>query len=144
MAFAAVVAPVGHITERVHAMTKDEDLYLRLHSLSKSLEGSGRIDEHENPDAYATVLDAMNFVARERRQVEVLRAERDHARARTDAAVKIIVGIHSLLYPPRVKLGDGRTMQFHQADANEWMQALSDKIRALPDELVAIDAARTP
>lgn len=39
-----------------------EALYDRLHSLSKSLEGSGRLDEHENPDAYATVLDAMNFV----------------------------------------------------------------------------------
>lgn len=38
------------------------DLYERLHSMSKSLEGSGRLDEHENPDAYATVLDAMNFM----------------------------------------------------------------------------------
>lgn len=41
-----------------------EDLYDRLHSLSKSLEGSGRIDEHDNPDAYATVLDAMNYLRR--------------------------------------------------------------------------------
>jgi hypothetical protein len=40
----------------------DEDLYERLHSLSKSLEGTGRLDEHENPGTYATVLDAMNFV----------------------------------------------------------------------------------
>lgn len=40
------------------------DLYERLHSMSKSLEGSGRLDEHENSDAYATVLDAMNFVRR--------------------------------------------------------------------------------
>ena len=39
-----------------------EDLYDRLHSLSKSLEGRGRLDEHDNPDAYKTVLDAMNFV----------------------------------------------------------------------------------
>ena len=38
------------------------DLYERLHSMSKSLECSGRLDEHENPDAYATVLDAMNFL----------------------------------------------------------------------------------
>lgn len=43
---------------------EEGDLYLRLHSLSKSLEGSGRIDEHDNPDAYATVLDAMDFVRR--------------------------------------------------------------------------------
>ena len=41
---------------------KAADLYERLHSMSKSLEGSGRIDEHENPGAYATVLDAMIFM----------------------------------------------------------------------------------
>jgi hypothetical protein len=41
---------------------KGDGLYVRLESLSKSLEGSGRIDEHEQPGAYATVLDAMNFV----------------------------------------------------------------------------------
>lgn len=35
------------------------DLYERLHALSKQLEGSGRIDEHEHPGAYATILDAM-------------------------------------------------------------------------------------
>ena len=44
------------------AQTDVDDLYWRIHSMSKSLEGSGMIDEHDNPDAYATVLDAMNFV----------------------------------------------------------------------------------
>lgn len=41
-----------------------DDLYARLESLSKALESSGRVDEHDYPDAYATVLDAMNFVLR--------------------------------------------------------------------------------
>lgn len=44
------------------AQTDVDDLYWRLHSMSKLLEGSGVIDEHDNPDAYATVLDALNFV----------------------------------------------------------------------------------
>jgi hypothetical protein len=35
------------------------DLYGRLESLSKSLEGSGRIDTHDDPEAYGTILDAM-------------------------------------------------------------------------------------
>ena len=39
-----------------------EDLHNRLHSLSKAMESSGRIDEHEYPDAYGTILDAMNYV----------------------------------------------------------------------------------
>ncbi len=38
-----------------------DDLYAKLHSLSKSLEGSGRLDEHDNPDAYSTILDAMRL-----------------------------------------------------------------------------------
>ena len=44
------------------AAEEDDGLYWRLHAMSKSLEGAGRIDEHESPDAYATVLDAMAFV----------------------------------------------------------------------------------
>lgn len=39
-----------------------EDLYWRLHSLSRMLESSGRIDAMEYRDAYPTILDAMNAV----------------------------------------------------------------------------------
>ncbi len=39
------------------------DLYERLETLSKVLESSGRIDQHEHPDAYGAILDAMRFVA---------------------------------------------------------------------------------
>jgi hypothetical protein len=39
-----------------------KDLYTRLASLSKHLESSGRIDQMDHPDAYETILDAMNFV----------------------------------------------------------------------------------
>ena len=42
--------------------TPSEDLYWRLHGLSKILEGSGLIDESQHPDAYSTILDAMTFV----------------------------------------------------------------------------------
>ena len=44
------------------AAAEDNDLYWRLHSISKSLESCGFFDEHDHPDAYGTVLDAMNFV----------------------------------------------------------------------------------
>ncbi len=43
-----------------------EDLYWRLHNLSKTLEGSGLIDESQHPDAYSTILDAMAFVRGQR------------------------------------------------------------------------------
>ena len=73
------------------------------------------------------------------RQCEGLRAERDHARARVDTAVKLLTGIHSLLYPAPIKTADGRTMVFRPKSPNphEVLQELSDRIRALPDELLA-------
>jgi hypothetical protein len=39
-----------------------DDLYERLEAMSKCLESSGRIDASDLPGAYATILDAMNFV----------------------------------------------------------------------------------
>jgi hypothetical protein len=59
-------AVLSHIygDKQVAQVSGDEtaDLESRLQSLSKSLESGGRIDEMEHPDAYATVLDAINFV----------------------------------------------------------------------------------
>jgi len=73
---------------------------------------------------------------------EVLLAERDHALTRLDIAVKQLVGIHALLYPAPVAMPDGRTMEFRpkSTDPHEVLQALSDRIRAIPDELEAIRA----
>ncbi len=114
-----------------------EDLYERLHSLSKVLESSGRIDEGEHRNAYPTILDAMNFVRERIREAEVLRGERDQARARVDYAVKLLTGVHALLYPKPVTTADGRTMVFRPTnpDPHEVLQELSDRIRALPDQL---------
>ena len=72
---------------------------------------------------------------------QLLRAERDHARACLDNAVKLLTGIHALLYPAPVTAGDGRTMVFRpkDPDPHEVLQALSDRIRALPDELAKLD-----
>ena len=44
------------------SLTPSEELYWRLHGLSKILEGSGFIDESQHPHAYSTILDAMAFV----------------------------------------------------------------------------------
>jgi hypothetical protein len=72
---------------------------------------------------------------------DVYRAERDHARARLDNALKLLTGIHALLYPAPIKTEDGRTMVFRpkpeSLDPHETLQELSDRIRLLPDELLA-------
>ena len=78
--------------------------------------------------------------ARQERTIEVLRAERDHARARVDSAVRLLTGIHSLLYPASVTTPDGRTFVFRpkDPDPHEVLQELSDRIRALPDEVAKL------
>ncbi len=72
--------------------------------------------------------------------LEVIRAERDHARACLDNAVKMLTGIHSLLYPAPITMDDGRTMVFRpkDPDPHEVLQELSDRIRALPDAIATL------
>lgn len=66
----------------------------------------------------------------------------EHAEAKFQRAVRILTAIHSLLHPPLVTAPDGRTFAFKSPMLDEQVQALSDRIRAIPDELAAIDAAR--
>ena len=74
---------------------------------------------------------------------EALRHERDYARARMESAVKLLAGIHALLYPRPVKTADGKTMVFRPTspDPHEILQELSDRIRALPDKLAEVGNA---
>jgi hypothetical protein len=64
--------------------------------------------------------------------------ERDQTRAMHEAAVRLLTGIHALLYPPRLTDHDGRTWQFKSPLAEDQMQELSDRIRALPDQIAAL------
>lgn len=73
------------------------------------------------------------------RSAEIYAAERDHARARYERTVRILIGIHALLYPPRFTDSDGRTRQFKSPFAEEQMQELSERIRAIPDEIAAAE-----
>lgn len=58
-------------------------LYWRLHTLSKSLEDSGRIDESDCTDAYSTILNAMRMARQvEQKTVQRLEDAKDAARYR--------------------------------------------------------------
>lgn len=89
-------------------------------------------------------VDAAAELRKLQRKVEVLLAERDQARAQFDHAVKLLIGIHSLLYPAPITTPDGRTMVFRpkSPDPHEVLQALSDRIRALPDEIARAAIAK--
>lgn len=84
--------------------------------------------------------DAAEELRRLHRECEILSIERDHARIMYENAVKLLTGINSLLYPPATRLPDGRTMVFRPTDPDPHalLQELSDRIRALPDEIAAI------
>ena len=79
--------------------------------------------------------DAKALAERYNKAAEIYAAERDHANQRYSSAVRLLTGIHALLYPPRFTDHDGRTWQFKSPLAEEQMQELSDRIRALPDEI---------
>ena len=56
-----------------------------------------------------------------------------------ERVLKILTGIHALLYPPTVTDADGQTWRFKSPIAEEQMQELSDRIRAIPDEIAALE-----
>lgn len=85
----------------------------------------------------AALMRAGQVVEQLQRENIVLRGERDQARASLERAVRLLEGIHGVLYPPLMKLDDGRTMAFRPENAHEFMQTLSDRIRALPGEMEA-------
>lgn len=77
-------------------------------------------------------------------ELERLTAERDNARERFELTANLLMSIHALLYPPPVTLPDGRTFVFRPEDPDPHtvLQTLSDRIRALPDEIAAINDAK--
>ena len=79
-----------------------------------------------------------------RAEVAWLKAENAHARDCLNSATTLLTGIHSLMYPPEITTADGRVMVFRpkSIDPHEILQGLSDRIRALPDELAALAARK--
>lgn len=67
--------------------------------------------------------------------IEMLTYERDVARAHRNALANILTAIHAQLSPPDVSLPDGRVMRFHDPNAVQTLHVLSERIRAIPDEL---------
>jgi hypothetical protein len=68
------------------------------------------------------------------RENEVLRIERDHARAQYDMAAKQLAGIWHLLSPDDVTVGD-KTYRFVDPNANETLRELTRRIKEIPEPL---------
>lgn len=85
------------------------------------------------------IADAWRLVEQYKHAAKVYAAERDHARACYERTVRILCGIYAVINPPRVNDNEGRTWEFISPMASEQLQALSDRIRAIPDEIAAAD-----
>ena len=92
----------------------------------------------EAVEARAAVAELIERDERSERIIEALRDERDHARECRERAVQVLAGIHALLYPPKHTNAVGVTFKFHSPYVHEQMQALSDRIRAIPGEMFNI------
>ena len=89
----------------------------------------------ETPNPDMTIHNLMQKVDQLSRENEILHYQRLAEANRCEYLVRELCSIHALLYPPRVTLGDGRVMQFQSPMKAEQIQALSDKIREIPDIL---------
>lgn len=87
-------------------------------------------------DMNMTIHSLMQKVDQLSRENEVLHYQRLTESHRCEFLVRELCSIHALLYPPRVTLGDGRVMQFQSPMEAQHIQALSDKIREIPDILM--------
>lgn len=88
-------------------------------------EKAERATEHE-------LLERLDTVILENR---MLSHKLDALRRQNEFLLRELTHIHALLYPPQVKLDDGRVMQFRSPMRVEQIQALSDAIRAIPQRL---------
>lgn len=73
--------------------------------------------------------------------LRVVANERDREAARAKFLGDYLARIHGYLYPPLMTV-EGRTYAFHPPNPHEYMQKLSDAIRAIPDQIVVAAANR--
>lgn len=88
----------------------------------------------------------MNDMTKTSMQVRIdqLQAELERERVKNERLAQELVGIHALLYPPVVTLANGQTLNFvpKSFDPHALMQELSDRIRAIPEEVVDVEGER--
>jgi hypothetical protein len=69
-------------------------------------------------------------------RIDQLEAVLARERAKNERLAKTLTGIYALLYPPQIVEG-GMVASFRPdgVDLHDWIQKLSDRIRAIPDEI---------
>lgn len=87
-------------------------------------------------EAECEALEAMFDAAQKDAEIARLRAA--HAESSYQRLVRVLTHIHALLHPPGVTM-HGQRFTFKSPMLDEQVQALSDRIRAIPDEIAAME-----
>lgn len=66
----------------------------------------------------------------------VLRMELHRAREKSERLVQVLCSVHALLYPKYVTNPAGQVFRFTYPDPHDLLQELSNRIRAIPDQLL--------
>jgi len=74
------------------------------------------------------------------KDAEIRQHELMAAREKADRVVQILCRIHALTTPRPIQASDGKTYRFKDPNAADTLNALSDRIRSIPDDLAAIAA----
>jgi predicted lipoprotein len=98
-------------------------------------------DENEaNAALIAALRNSAEELIRDARRLEATRYQLRVEQAKFQQAIRVLSSIHATLYPPRFAGPDGKVHEFHSPLVHQQMQEISDRIRAIPDELKALDA----
>lgn len=96
---------------------------------------SAALEDQESCEEFkADIRDWMDERERSESRLKIMRAMIDQADARYERTLAILVGIHGLMTPPAIAV-DGVTYQFNPPDAAVQLRILSERLRAIPDEI---------
>jgi len=106
-----------------------------MNDYRKMLEEIGGYENEMIAVPAGAVREMVSEIEMLRDRYDAIRDERDHNAAGRDHAIKILSRIHMVIYPMLTKLEKGTTLAFRPPNPHEYIQAISDRIRAIPDEI---------
>lgn len=85
--------------------------------------------------------EAAHCASRMRLNLQQALEELKQERAKINRLADVLTRIHALLYPPVITLANGQTLNFvpKSLDPHALMQELSDRIRAIPDQIEHVE-----
>jgi hypothetical protein len=88
--------------------------------------------------------EAASIIRKQHAKLAAMTAQHHEVRTQRDELLQVLIGIHRLLLNDPIRLADGRTMVLKLPEAQEVLQELSTRIRAIPDAIAASQRLTPP